>query len=327
MNLPSPKYSLPENAQIVSIGPGEFHRVLHLLETAFPDVSRTFFHALIHNDPFYNPRFTMAIQLGNRLVSCLHVFDRRLAFQDKVIHAGGIGSVGTHPRYRGRGFASILLQHAEELLRQEGMHTAFLFTKIQPFYERLGWRILPQWEQVIPLDRLQPVRPAGSVYRPLVPTDIPFLHDLYVNRQTQCGGTLIRTRAYWEKRSTWMSHTGMIVLCDQQPCAYLYGAKYREDQSILTITEFATVLPDPDTLGTLAGAMARLAEEKKCTRLRGFFLQDPDFGAYAQSQGWLEEEHPFPYLMWRDLGDRSWFSDLHQAAQEKKFLYWQTDAF
>jgi GNAT superfamily N-acetyltransferase len=50
-----------------------------------------------------------------------------------------VGTVYTMPQFRGRGIASLVMSHAQDILKKKGVDFAVLFTTIPKFYERLGW--------------------------------------------------------------------------------------------------------------------------------------------------------------------------------------------
>ncbi|HKV08595.1 MAG TPA: GNAT family N-acetyltransferase [Thermoanaerobaculia bacterium] len=63
------------------------------------------------------------------------------------VPVAGLGGVITEPSFQGRGFAQRLLGEATAFMRDElGADFGFLFClpRLVPFYERLGWRILPR---------------------------------------------------------------------------------------------------------------------------------------------------------------------------------------
>lgn len=61
----------------------------------------------------------------------------------------GLASLATNPKYRKKGFASLLLTAVMSLLRHEAPNTKFLlFSEIDPkFYEKLGFKSLPANKQ------------------------------------------------------------------------------------------------------------------------------------------------------------------------------------
>ena len=71
---------------------------------------------------------------------------------------GGVGSVKTHPRLEGRGYATAGLRRAAAVLTDEhGVAFSLLVCRdgLLPFYERLGWHAFP--------GRLLVEQPAGRV--------------------------------------------------------------------------------------------------------------------------------------------------------------------
>jgi aminoglycoside 2'-N-acetyltransferase I len=56
---------------------------------------------------------------------------------------GGIGGVMTHPEFRGHGYASAALGHADAQFHSMGIEFSLLFCEPKnfPFYARLGWRV------------------------------------------------------------------------------------------------------------------------------------------------------------------------------------------
>jgi predicted acetyltransferase len=82
-------------------------------------------------------------RVGSELVTQLLLLTREIRVGDQKIQVVGIGGVGTHPKWRHRGYASALLSVAEEFIRKEikvpfGLLVCAPATR--PLYERAGWR-------------------------------------------------------------------------------------------------------------------------------------------------------------------------------------------
>ena len=76
------------------------------------------------------------------LINHVGLIFRDAVWNGKPVRLGGVGSVGTHPLFRGQGHASRALKQAAETLATHGLDFAALFcapTNIA-FYERLNWR-------------------------------------------------------------------------------------------------------------------------------------------------------------------------------------------
>lgn len=76
------------------------------------------------------------------LVSHVGIVVRTGTFDGVAVTIGGVGSVKTHPRAQGRGYASAGLRRAATALHDDH-HVAFSVLVCQehllPFYNRLGW--------------------------------------------------------------------------------------------------------------------------------------------------------------------------------------------
>lgn len=121
----------------------EREQLLSLLKSAFPNTEIEWFPPYYDGDPYYKLEYTRVWEENGVLVSTVQIVKKILRIGDQTILLGGIANVGTHPDHRGRGYATALLQDSIRLMNEEGYHLSLLFTGIQPFYERLGWREIP----------------------------------------------------------------------------------------------------------------------------------------------------------------------------------------
>lgn len=135
----------------------EREQLLSLLKSAFPSTEIEWFPPYYDGDPYYKLEYTRVWEEDGTLVSTVQIVKKILRIEDQTILLGGIANVGTHPDHRGRGYATALLEDSLRLMKEEGFHLSLLFTGIQPFYERLGWREIP----------------FPYLYVPSLPNDIP----------------------------------------------------------------------------------------------------------------------------------------------------------
>ena len=94
---------------------------------------------------------------GGTLVAYVGLLVRRGALDGTAVTIGGVGSVKTHPRFEGRGYATQGLRRvAAALVDDHGVDFALLVCRdaLVPFYERLAWRLFP--------GRLLVEQPGGS---------------------------------------------------------------------------------------------------------------------------------------------------------------------
>lgn len=319
---------LEDGAQLTPLEPDEFPAAMDCLEEAFPKTPRGFFYAITHNDPGYQPGLSLAVRKGRRVLSFLQIFPRVLMLQGAQLPFGGIGSVGTRPESRGRGYASALLDYSLGVMRQHGMRGAMLFTSIQSFYEKQGWQVLERYEQSLSVEPLRMFRSHEIETVPLTAEDANRLLMLYQAQGESRTAWFPRSLDYWRQRATWMSHPGWIVKRNGEMQGYMYACQFQANQPILSITECGVQPGDDQAIETMLGAMAEKAEALRCHTLRGFFHLQPELYNYLKEHEQIGALHPHRYMMWRDLSAQdAYFATLQQAAHSRQFLYWTTDAF
>jgi GNAT superfamily N-acetyltransferase len=155
------------------------------------------YRSYVRDDPTFRIGQTRVAEMGGRIVGHLRVWDRKLAVRGTVLTAGGIGSLLTHPEYRGRGIASGLLENTEQYFEEASYDIGLLFSIIgTPYYACRGWSPIPISTFEISLAdaaesgtfsprELEPDKDMQAVRR---------LHDAVSGRYT---GTEVRDQAYW----------------------------------------------------------------------------------------------------------------------------------
>ena len=62
------------------------------------------------------------------------------------VRIGGPGCVGTVPEYRKKGIGLEMVRRATDILKEEGFDLSWIhYTHVGPWYERLGYRTVLQW--------------------------------------------------------------------------------------------------------------------------------------------------------------------------------------
>jgi predicted N-acetyltransferase YhbS len=156
------------------------------------------YRSYVREDPNYRPEQSRVLLEGGRIVAHLRVWDREIRVRGAVLRAGGIGSVLTHPDFRGRGYARALMRNTESYLLNAGYDVGLLFTIIgTPFYRALGWTPIP-----LPTFSVDVVSAPGE----RLPTRVRALHidrdlDAVMAIYEQCSGSLtgpeLRPKQYW----------------------------------------------------------------------------------------------------------------------------------
>ncbi|MDO8444209.1 MAG: GNAT family N-acetyltransferase [bacterium] len=83
------------------------------------------------NKYFLEPKYNLIILDGEKLISCLEIYEIETKWKDKTITIGGIGSVMTDSLYRNKGLAKDLLQKALEIMGKEKYDFSLLQTDVE----------------------------------------------------------------------------------------------------------------------------------------------------------------------------------------------------
>ncbi|MBC7328939.1 GNAT family N-acetyltransferase [bacterium] len=202
----------------------EREQLLSLLKSAFPDTEIEWFPPYYDGDPYYKLEYTRVWEENGVLVSTVQIVKKILRIEDQTILLGGIANVGTHPKHRGKGYATALLQDSIRLMETEGYHLSLLFTGIQPFYERLGWREVPFPYLHIP--SLPKDLPPQTNIREDSDEDIPKIVRIYNEFNENRNLTAVRDEAYMRGWIWKWRHNQEVLV-------------YEEDSEILAYIRFS----------------------------------------------------------------------------------------
>ncbi len=153
----------------------------------------------IGKDPYYRPEQTRVMELDGKLVSSVTCFHRPTHINGRIAKTACIGSVCTHPAYRGRGFVKQVLAEAADCMIGQGVTWAFLYGNDQ-IYGSSGWRSFRAWTLSAKL------RVAGEsglhiAGRPPDPeADAPVMAELYDSFNARLTGSCHRSLAYWREK-------------------------------------------------------------------------------------------------------------------------------
>ncbi|MBC7327936.1 GNAT family N-acetyltransferase [bacterium] len=256
----------------------ERDELLSLLKSAFPGTEIEWFPPYYDGDPYYKFEYTRVWEENGKLVSTVQIVKKILRIEDQTILLGGIANVGTHPDHRGRGYATALLEDSIRIMREEGFHLSLLFTGIQPFYERLGWREVPfpfLHISTIPTD----IPPQQNI-RDYNDDDIPDIVRIYNEFNDKRNLSVVRDEAYmrgwiWK----WRHHQEVLIYEeDSRPVGYIRFSKGRTAEPFW-INEFGCLKGREDCFVPLLSEAIRRASENapsSCTihlPLEDFIIQ------------------------------------------------------
>ena len=87
------------------------------------------------------------VYADGQLVTFLKVTERVISVGDRQVKVGGMGDLITLPEWRGKGLASLAMQHLdEELLKHPDLEFGVLMCvpALVPYYSRFGWQAVPE---------------------------------------------------------------------------------------------------------------------------------------------------------------------------------------
>jgi len=175
-----------------------------LLELVF-DLDGEWFRSIITHDPWRELGNTLVALVDGRIVANVQVHFRPLRFGAARLRMGGIGHVATHPDARRRGLAGRLLEGQIAFMRRSGYHLSQLYTSINEYYAKYGWRTIPLSTSRLFLKDWTPSDPIEQY--DLAPVSVPLelgrLGPVYDACAAYWLSPLDRTPTYWEASPKW----------------------------------------------------------------------------------------------------------------------------
>ncbi|MFB5188769.1 GNAT family N-acetyltransferase [Alicyclobacillus fastidiosus] len=200
----------------------------------FSNESRAFFQERLDYDTHYVGETTWVAIVDGVIASAIQIFPYRARLESLELLVGGIGSVATHPEYRGRGLAQEILHAQIHWMEENGFDLSLLFTGIHDFYRQCGWEQVLEKEYSI--DSLQ-LNPGGS--RLAAGGFVPAGHDLgeiarvYDEYNRHRTNSMVRSQEYWRDQLRWrhesLSRNFYAAIEDGEITAYL---RLREKDAI-----------------------------------------------------------------------------------------------
>ncbi len=138
--------------------------------------------------------------LGDRVVVSLATYPCTFQLEGDLVDGVAIGSVYTQDDFRGRGLASQLMKHIDELNANAGVRLSVLYSDIPPaFYERLGYIACPSWHGEATIEPNTPPASAGWHLEEFDPRpSLADLETLFADDYASRRLWLTRSHAYWE---------------------------------------------------------------------------------------------------------------------------------
>lgn len=207
MKAPAPAIRLPFRRGSVEfcLGTEADHEAVYqtLLHVFHGPDRESFLGAL--SDPSYRPEQRLLVKVDGRVVSHIHLTERRIRYGKATLPMNGVMWVGTLPEYRGLGFAQNLMRLAADRARETGAAIQALTTGMPQFYKPLGWGVCGRQTFGQVLSRNLPQASDGVIegrsgfwhVRPWRQVELNDLMALYDLQYADTLGTILRSEDYW----------------------------------------------------------------------------------------------------------------------------------
>ena len=228
------------------------------------------FRQYVRGDSSYRLDQTRVVAADGRIVSTLRVWERCMRIGTCAVRTGGIGGVGTHPDYRGRGFATSLMRDAAAYMEAAGYDVGLLFSIIPcTFYRRLGWESLPlagfrvRRREMVELEETDWEVQAFDEERDL--EHVAALYETYNEGQS---GSIVRPRAHWDTAPARIRGILPAVVARRGDALGGY-LNFVVGAEAATVREVAHDRDDPTALRALVNHLLRACEKKGVGEVRG----------------------------------------------------------
>lgn len=196
-----------ERLTIACANAGDHREIFELLIAAGAAPSREDF-LTAQDNPHYEPTDRLLARVGNRLIGHLQICRRVMQFAGLPLPAVVLKSLVVLPEYRPLGCAAMLMQAAEQLMREDGTIISLLETRTPERFSEAGWidcgrqcHVRAGAREIRAHLAEQPV--ARMSRRPLTTriwrhVELRQLTQLYRQAITQSTGPLDRSEDYWQ---------------------------------------------------------------------------------------------------------------------------------
>ncbi len=213
----------------------EMPELFALLKTCFP-TDRRIFEVMEKEDLSfgYEPKI---LSVDGKIVSNVSLARRDIYINFELLKGGGIASVATHPDYRRKGYAKMLLKERFCDLSLKKLDFSLLFTDKPSIYEKLGWEILPQRFYTIEEIKapLSARKKKVEMFHYSTKVLMEEVERIYEQNILSFPGALKRDEAYWQEyfRIFDLEDKELFFLLREESTAKAYTRVYKEKDDIL----------------------------------------------------------------------------------------------
>jgi len=267
----------------------EIPKLFHLLRICFP-TGIGIPERMEEREYYLNVYEPISLFVDRRLVSNVSIARRKVYIDSQVLRAGGIASVATLPRYRGRGYATTLLKKALEEIYSERFDFSPLFTHKPGFYQKLGWQIWPQnfWRVDLSstkMEKLQQNVKDVEVLTQISVTEMKRIKDIYQEIAPSFTGSLYRDEQYWKVYfKLFVPHFDLFLFAKTKRGKLSSYARCRWEKKELIVGEFMAA--DKQQLEKIWTTILQIVKDKEKNLPKLILHLPPSYPVF----NWLKEK-------------------------------------
>lgn len=222
----------------------------------------------------------LVMLIKDRIAANVSIIRRRIFLGGKSIAMGGIGSVATHPDFRQKGYAKILMEEVLRAMIDEGTYISILLTEVPWAYESLGWKIVPQAYLIIDLGDQKDNKIDKNISITGELKEVRSIIPLYNETAPTLSGAIDRDEKYWEDYYL----TGIVGFENSGDKVLLY----KEDSQLLGYAR----LHDENTHNLLAEIIVKKWDKTILEKLLRAAIKVTSDKGYKRLVLGLQENHP-----------------------------------
>lgn len=284
----------------------EIRELINLFELAFGLRGTTLFLKFHGREPIYQRDYSKVVKCDNKIVSHVLVIPCSIRIGLAVVQVGVIGYVATHPDYRRKGLATVLMNEWIKQMTKDDYHLSYVFG-IPYFYQQFGYELAffgdrygysPTMYMNVKELRGKKIgnKFITGTYEERGLSSVSKLYD-YANRQRT--GSLVRTEEFWRWLIKGLSDTGrvkrknIITIKESANQLFAYAMINPDDEGLFVVWEVATANNNEEGLAFLLRAIVRQAQEQNIKRIYFKLPLDHPFLRYCVANGAIPTSHSY----------------------------------
>lgn len=290
----------------------QLEKIYDLLDECF-SVGRAYFQERLDYDSSYDPDTTWFATVNGEMASHVQIFPLHIRVGRAILKTGAMGGVGTAPPYRGLGLAHKILHAQTHYMKEADYDISVLLASKHAFYEKAGWRLIPQTYVAIkrPSDLEQPISGEIIPFEARYLDDLRDIHEQFNKNRTY---TVVRNEAYWHDLVTWpewkKSHC---LLLRRNERIVAYGIIENKDAEQIFLNELVYLDGAEDGVVPLFHALCQL-----CPNARQILAMLPE---EHKLYSYFRQQRATPIqmniAMWKMLNLHATFHKLQSELEER----------